>query len=143
MEYTYKVKITQPYAPGTFEEALKLPDAELWRTSAKNEMDSVEDLQVYKLDPRSTVPPGTRTYKTRWVFKFRTGNTHAARFVVGGWGQVPNKDCSNTYVPVCRLQSFLMVLGIAEMDWEGVQPEVKNCFPVRGHREQGVRGSSA
>ena len=49
--------------PGTFQEAVKLPDAELRRAGAKKEMDSLEDRQVDKLVPRSTAPPGTRVYE--------------------------------------------------------------------------------
>ena len=109
VEYAYSVKITQPNAPETFQKAMKLLDSELWRAAAKKEMDSLEDLQVYKLVPRSTVPPGTRVYKSRWVFKVKADNPHKAHLVVGGWGQVPGKDCSNTYTPVCRFQSVRMV----------------------------------
>ena len=108
---------------------MKLPDAELWRAAAKKEMDSLEDLKVYKLVPRSTVPPGTRAYNSRWVFKVKADNTHKARLVGGGWANVSGKDCGNTYAPVCRLQSVQMVLAIAaEMDWEVVQLDVKSAF---------------
>ena len=108
---------------------MKLPDAELWRAAAEEEMDSLEDLQVYKLVPRSTFPPGTRVYKSRWVFKVKADNTHKARLVVGSWGQVPGKDCGITYALVCRLQSVRMLLTIAaEMDWEVVQLDVKTDF---------------
>ena len=108
---------------------MKLPDAELWRAAAEEEMDSLEDLQVYKLVPRSTFPPGTRVYKSRWVFKVKADNTHKARLVVGSWGQVPGKDCGITYALVCRLQSVRMLLTIAaEMDWEVVQLDVKTAF---------------
>ena len=129
VEYAYSVKITQPNMPGTFQEAVKLPDAELRRAAAKKEMDSLEDLQVYKLIPRSTVHPGTRVYKSRWVLKVKADNIHKARLVVGGWGQVPGKGYGNTYAPVCRLQSVRMVLSItAERDWEVVQLDVKIAF---------------
>ena len=108
---------------------MKLPDAELWRAAAKQEMDSLEDLQVYKVVPRSTVPPGTRVYKSRWMFKVRADNTHKARLVVRRWGQVPGKDCGNTDAPVCRLQSVRMVLAIAaEMGWEVAQLDAKHAF---------------
>ena len=127
MEYVYSVKITQPNLPGTFQEAMKLLDAELWRAAAKKEMGSLEDLQVYKLLSHSTVPPGKRVYKSRWVFKVKADNTHKARLVVGGWGQVPGEDCGKTYAPVCRLQSVPIVLAIAaEMDWEVVKLDVKS-----------------
>ena len=92
-------------------------------------MGSLEDLQVYKLLSHSTVPPGKRVYKSRWVFKVKADNTHKARLVVGGWGQVPGEDCGKTYAPVCRLQSVPIVLAIAaEMDWEVVQLDVKSAF---------------
>ena len=77
MEYAYSVKITQPNVPGTFQEAMKLPDAELWRAAAKKEMDGLEDLQGNKLALRSTVFPGTRVYKSRWVFKETTPTRRA------------------------------------------------------------------
>ena len=115
--------------PGTFQEAVKLPDAELRRAAAKKEMDSLEDLQVYKLIPRWTVHPGTRVYKSRWVLKVKADNIHKARLVVGGWGQVPGKGYGNTYAPACRLESVRMVLAItAERDWEVVQLDVKTAF---------------
>ena len=115
--------------PGRFQEAVKLPGAELRRAAAKKEMDSLEDLQVYKLIPRSTVHPGTRVYKSRWVLKVKADNIHKARLVVGGWGQVPGKGYGITYAPVCRLQSVRMVLAIAaEMDWVVVKLDVKTAF---------------
>ena len=62
-------------------------------------------------------------------FKIKADNSHKARLVVSGWGQVPGKDCGNTYAPVCRLQSVRMVLAIAaEMDWEVVQLDVNTAF---------------
>ena len=47
MEYAYSVKITQPNVAGTFQEAMELPDAEPWRATAKQEMNSLEELQFY------------------------------------------------------------------------------------------------
>ena len=91
-------------------------------------MDGLEDLPVYKLVPRSTVLPGARVYKSRWVFKLEADNTYKARLEVEGWGQVAGKGCGNTYAPVCRLQSVRMVLAIvAEMDSEVVQLDVKTA----------------
>ena len=92
---------------------MKLPDADLWRAAAKKEMDRLEDLQVYKLVPRSTVLPGTRVYKSRWVFNVKADNTHKARVVVGGRTQVPGTDCGNTYPLAYRLIRVRMVLAIA------------------------------
>lgn len=40
------------------QEAFKIPDAELWRSATKKELTSLHELEVCKLVPRSTVPPG-------------------------------------------------------------------------------------
>ena len=108
---------------------MKLPDAEPWRAAAKREMDSLEDVQAYKLVPGSKVPPRTRVEKSRCAFEVKADNTHKARLVVGSGGQVQGKDWGNTYTPVCRLQSVRMVLAIAtDMDWEVVQLNVISAY---------------
>ena len=106
-------------------------------------MDRLEELGVLTLVPRKTVPTGARIYKPQWVFfKIKADNSHKARLVVSGWGQVPGKDCGKTYAPVCRLQSVRMVLAIAaEMDWEVVQLDVNTAFLYS--RGRCARGSSA
>jgi len=108
---------------------MELADAKLWRAATRKEMDRLEELRVFTLVSRNTVPTGARIYKPQWVFKIKADNSHKARLVVSGWGQVPGKDCGNTYAPVCRLQSVRMVLAIAaEMDWEVVQLDVNTAF---------------
>ena len=100
---------------------MKLPDADLWRAAAKKEMDRLEDLQVYKLVPRSTVLPGTRVYKSSWVFNVKADNTHKARLVVGGWGQIPRNNGGNTHAPVCDFRGF-------EWCWLSPQRWTGRCY---------------
>ena len=57
MEYAYAVKATQPDVPIMFQEAMKMSDADLWREAAEKEIKSMQDPNVYKLVPRSTVLP--------------------------------------------------------------------------------------
>ena len=98
---------------------MKLADADLWRVAAENEIKSLQDLDVYSLVPRSTVPPGKKVISTKWVFKIKPNKTYKARLVAQGWSQVPGQDCGSTFAPVCRLQRIRMVLAIAaEMDWD-------------------------
>ena len=48
--------------------------------------------------------------------------------MVGGWGQVSENDCGNTYALVYRLQSARMVMAVtAEMDGEEVQLDVRTA----------------
>ena len=111
-----------------FRDAMKLADADLWRVAAENEIMSLQNLNVYSLVPRSTVPPGKKVYSTKWVFKMKPNKTYKACLVAQGWNLVPGQDCGSTFAPVCRLQSIRMVLAIAaEMDWEVRQLG----FPVR------------
>ena len=106
-----------------------MSDADLWREAAEKEIKSLQDLNVYKLVPRSTVPPGQKVIGTKWVFKVKANQTYKARLVAQGWNQVPGQDCGSTFAPVCRLQSVRMVLAIAaEMDWEVRQLDVKTAF---------------
>ena len=68
VEYGYAVKTTQPNVPQNFRDAMKLADADLWRVAVENEIKSLQDLNVYSLVPRSTVPPGKEVISTKWVF---------------------------------------------------------------------------
>ena len=60
VEYAYAVKTTKPNVPHNFLDGMKLADADLWKVAAENEVKSFQDLNVYSLVPRSTVPPGKK-----------------------------------------------------------------------------------
>ena len=106
-----------------------MSDADLRREAAEKEIKSLQHLNVYKLVPRSTVPPGQKVIDTKWVFKVTANQTYKARLVAQGWNQVPGQDGGSTFAPVCRLLSVRMVLTIAaEMDLEVRQLDVKTAF---------------
>ena len=65
MEYAYAVKTTKPNVPGNFQEAMKMCDADLWREAAGKEIKSLQELNVYNLVPRSTVPPGQKVFDAK------------------------------------------------------------------------------
>ena len=114
-----------------------MSDADLWREAAETEIKSLQDLNVYKLVPRSTVPPGLKVIGTKWVLKVKANQTYKARLVAQGWNQVPGQNCGSTFTPVCRLQSVRMVLAIAaEMDWGVCQLDVKTAFLYAGTEEE-------
>ena len=50
---------------------MELADADLWRLAAENEIESLQDLNVYSLVPRCTVPRGKNVISTKWVFKIK------------------------------------------------------------------------
>ena len=71
---------------------MELADADLWRLAAENEIESLQDLNVYSLVPRCTVPRGKNVISTKWVFKIKPNKTFKARLVARGWNQVQSRD---------------------------------------------------
>ena len=51
VEYAYASMITQPNVPRSFQEAMKMSDADLWRDAAEKEIKSLQDLNVYEIVP--------------------------------------------------------------------------------------------
>ena len=91
--------------------------------------ESIQDLNVCKLGPKSDVPEGQNVIGSKWVFKRKADNKFKARIVAQGWNQVHGRDCYGTYAPVSRLQSIRMVLAIAaEKNWEVIQVDVSTAL---------------
>ena len=67
---------------------------------------------MYKLVPRTAVPPGRKRIKSKWVFKRKADGSFKGRLVAQGWNQVPGLDCGSTFAPVCRLPSVRMMACI-------------------------------
>ena len=84
MEFAYTVKTTQPNVPRNFQEAMKMSDADFLREAAEKEIKSLQDLNVYKLVPRSTVLPGQTVIGTKWVFRVKANQTSKALLVAQG-----------------------------------------------------------
>ncbi|KAG1875762.1 hypothetical protein F4604DRAFT_1581541, partial [Suillus subluteus] len=57
--------------PSTYSEAMASPHAAQWTSALQEEFSSLRDLGVYKLVPRSTVPPGHKVMRGRPVFKLK------------------------------------------------------------------------
>ena len=67
---------------------------------------------MYKLVPRTVVPPGRKRIKSKWVFQRKADGSFKGRLVLQGWNQVPGLDCGSTFAPVCRLPSVRMTACI-------------------------------
>ena len=80
-EYAYAVGGVQPDVPRTIQEARASPDAAKWQAAAEREMKSLSDRKVYQLVPRSAVPPGSKSIKSKWVFKRKADGTFKGRVV--------------------------------------------------------------
>ena len=107
------------------------------KAAKEKELKSLQDLNVYKLVPKSDVPEGQNVIGSKWVFKRKADNKFKARIVAQGWNQVHGRDCYGTYAPVCRLQSIRMVLAIAaEKNWEVIQVDVNTTFLYASFEEE-------
>eukprot|EP00903_Cladosiphon_okamuranus_P019283 g17724.t1 len=83
-EYAYAVGGVQPDVPKTIQDARASPDATKWQAAAEREMKSLNDRKVYKLVPRSAIPPGSKSIKSKWVFKRKADGTFKGRIVAQG-----------------------------------------------------------
>ena len=116
---------------------MRLPEAHLWKAAMEKELKRLQDLNVYKLVPKSDVPEGQNVIGSKWVFKPKADNKFKATIVAQGWNQVHGRDCYGTYAPVCRLQSIRMVLAIAaEKNWEVIQVDVNTAFLYASFEEE-------
>ena len=136
-EYAYAVGAVQPDVPRTIQEARASPDAAKWNAAAEREMKSLNDRKVYKLVPRSAVPPGRKRIKSKWVFKRKADGSFKGRVVAQGWNQVPGLDCGSTYAPVCRIQNVRMMACITvEFNLIFDQMDVSTAFLYADIQEQ-------
>ena len=65
-------------------EARASPEAAEWTTAAEREIVSPKERKVYKLVPRTVVPPGRKRIKPKWVFKRKADGSSKGRLVAQG-----------------------------------------------------------
>ncbi|KAH6585716.1 hypothetical protein BASA50_001051 [Batrachochytrium salamandrivorans] len=123
--------ITPPITPSTWNQAMSLPDADLWRDATDKEMKSLSENYTWLV---CKLPPGKRPIKVRWVFKIKkhtdgTIDKYKARLVAKGCVQVPGVDFHETYAPVLRFTSFRTLMAIAAThDLEVDHTDANNAF---------------
>ena len=112
-----------------------MSDAYLWREAAEKAIKSLQDLNVYKLVPLSTVPSGQTSIGTMWVFKVKQiKRTRRAWFHKAGTTYL---DKTAQHFRSSRQKSVRIVLAIAEeMDWEVRQLDVKTACLYAGIEEE-------
>ena len=118
----------------TWTAALKSPDREYWIAGAREELKSLEDLQVFVLVPHSGIPRGRHPLKGKLVCKRKrddAGNVsrHKVRYVVKGFAQRYMINYDKTAAPTTRLESFRSILHIAAiLDWDIQHVDIKTVF---------------
>lgn len=115
-------------------EAMASPEREFWIAGAREELRSLDDLKVFVLVPRSSVPPGKRLLKGKLVCKRKrddVGNItrYKVRYVAKGYAQQPGVDFTKTTAPTARLESFRTILHIAAtLNWDVQHFDIKTAF---------------
>eukprot|EP00733_Pompholyxophrys_punicea_P000254 Pompholyxophrys_punicea_v1_NODE_55_length_4195_cov_3.523671.p1 type:complete len:835 gc:universal NODE_55_length_4195_cov_3.523671:1568-4072(+) len=101
----------------SYEDAMKGPDAELWKKAIDAELESLETNHTWST---VTLPPGRKPLKCKWIFvekRNENGDTvrYKARLVVKGCGQKEGEDfnAEEIYAPVSRMTSFRLVVAYA------------------------------
>lgn len=117
--------------PSSYEEALRSPDAEMWKTAMKEEYDALVKTGTWEL---CELPAGANAIGSRWVFKTKRDEAgriarYKARFVAQGFSQLANVDYFDTYAPVAKLSSVRVILALAApRDWELDNMDVDTAF---------------
>jgi hypothetical protein len=115
-------------------EAMASPEHEFWIAGARDELHSLEDLKVFVLVPRSSVPKGKHLLKGRLVCKRKQDETgqithYKVRYVAKGFAQWPGVDYDKTTTPMACLESLHAIAHImASLDWELHQFDIKTVF---------------
>ena len=117
--------------PATYEEAMRSPDAELWKAAIKEEYEALINTGTWVLEEPT---PGANVIGSKWVFKTKRDETgrivrYKARFVAQGFSQVAGQDYFDTYAPVAKLSSIRIILALAAaLDWELDNMDVETAF---------------
>jgi Reverse transcriptase (RNA-dependent DNA polymerase) len=118
----------------SWEEALASKEREYWIAGGRDELKSLEDLNVFVLVPRSAVPRGQRPLKGKLVCKRKRddmGNVvrYKVRYVAKGYAQRYGIDYEKTTAPTVRLESFRTLLHMtASLGWDLQHFDIKTAF---------------
>ena len=143
---TLTLTAVRPRGPSRFPTITTKPCDCRKRTCGKQQrrknLKSLQDLNVYKLVPKSDVPEGQNVIGSTWVFKLKADNKFKARIVAQGWNQVHGRDCYGTSRP--RMQASEHPDGACNLCREelgGYSSGRQHCLLVRFVR-RGGKGAS-
>ena len=117
--------------PATYEEAMNGPHAQKWAASICEELQSLDDQQVFTVVPRE---PGTRCVGSKWAFRVKTDeNNNPVRFksrlVAKGFTQIEGIDYSDTSAPVASKEAVRTALAMAaSKGWAVEQFDVNTAY---------------
>ena len=101
--------------PATISEPLHGPHSEQWREAMQEEIDLLQERDVYQL---TKLPRGRKAVGCKWVFKIKhnadgTVERYKARLVAQGYSQRYGIDYDKTPSPVVRFESIRTVVALS------------------------------
>lgn len=117
--------------PLTLEQAFTCPQAEQWKASVQDELQSLKENGTWRL---TDLPPGRKAVDCKWVFKTKLDQhgqpaRYKTRLVARGFTQQEGVDYSETFAPVAKFQTLRTLLALAaHADLELHQLDVKTAF---------------
>ena len=120
--------------PTSFRAEMNTDYREQWKDACKSKLKGIEEMEVFKLVPKSEVPAGRKVLKGKWVLtvkrdKIGKPTRFKARYVLCGYEQIVGRDYNPTTSPTARMESFQLLLHItALLDWDMQQFDVKQAF---------------
>jgi hypothetical protein len=102
----------------TFNQAMKSPEAESWKTACQEELDSLHANGTWDIVP---LPPNKKPIGCKWVFKLKRHadgsiERYKARLVAKGFSQKPGVDYNEVFAPTFRMASIRTILALAALN---------------------------
>jgi hypothetical protein len=130
-----QLKHTHP--PRDYQEALRTPH---WRDAMETEFSALQANGTWRLVPPL---PGVNLIDSRWVFKVKLHadgsiERYKARLVAKGYKQRFGLDCDETFSPVVKPATILLLLSMAlSHRWHLRQLDIQNAF-LNGYLDEEV-----
>ena len=117
--------------PSSYKEMMKLPKEERdkWLKGTETEFRNFKSHKVWKLVPLSSLPPGRKLLRCKWVFKKKRDGTYRSRPVGMGFTQIPGVDFTDSFAPVVSdvTMRILLILWML-YDWHAELVDVEGAF---------------
>ena len=115
--------------PETYKQATTGPERSKWIPSIEDETKSLQNRDVFKVIPKSSIPSDAKVLKAKWVFKRKQDGRFKSRYTVKGCQQRFGFDYDEVFSPVVRYTTLRSLCAIsAANDYHLHQMDVDTAF---------------
>ena len=117
-----------------WKDALQSSEHEYWIAGAKEEIQSLKNLQVFILVPRTSIPSGRQPICGKLICKCKQDNSgqicrYKVCYIAKGYTQIYGINYDKTTALTARLESFCVLLHLAaSLNWDLQQFDIKTAF---------------